>query len=88
MDWQDCWVDVSGIDRRTFFLQFRQIAPDRRWSGPTERNLELRTSLGSFHHVPGYAGWVRLVIAGFLDSQEAEATCEAYDIERSVCGTS
>src|SRR5258708_1514727 len=76
-------VDVSGVDRRIFYLHFRQIKPDRRWNGPTDRKLELRTSLVSFTFDQSYAGWLRLVIDGFLDSDKVERVQEAYEVERS-----
>ena len=75
-------VDVSGVDRRVFYLAFSQIAPDRRWTGPTTRKLELRASLASFTFDPAYAGWLHLVIEGFLDSDKVEHMQEAYEVER------
>jgi|SRR5580658_9802024 hypothetical protein len=76
-------VDVSGVDRKVFHLQFKQVEPDPRWNGPTDRRLELRTSLASFAHDPGYATWLRLVIDGFLDSDKVEHMQEAYEVERA-----
>ena len=76
-------VDVSGVDRRLFNLHFNQITPDQRWSGPTTRQLELRTSLCSFTFDPRYADWLRLVINGFLDSDKVEHIQEAYEVERA-----
>ena len=78
-------VDVSGVDRRVFFLRFKLTTPDPRWKGPpaTERKLELRTSLASFHFTPDYADWLRLVIDGFLDSDRIDQMQEAYEVERA-----
>ena len=79
-------VDVFGVDRRTFYLQFNQIEPDRRWTGPAVRTLELRTSLISFTFDPSYGAWLRLVVDGFLDSDEVNLVQEAYKIERAPQG--
>jgi hypothetical protein len=78
-------VDVSGVDRRVFFLRFKLTTLDPRWKGPAtnERKLELRASLASFHFAAGYADWLRLVIDGFLDSDKIEHMQEAYEVERS-----
>jgi hypothetical protein len=83
-------VDVSGVDRRIFCLRFKLANADPRWKGPIakERNLELRTSLASFCQVgpaphPGYAGWLLLVIHGFLDSDTIDQIQEAYEMERA-----
>jgi hypothetical protein len=76
-------VDVSGVDRRTFYLRFNQIEPDRRWTGPTVRTLELRTSLNSFTHDPHYGPWLLLVVDGFLDTDEIDRIQEVYEIERA-----
>ncbi len=76
-------VDVSGVDRRIFYLQFNQIEPDRRWNGPTSRTLELRTSLISFVHDPTYGPWLRLVVDGFLDSDKVDEVKEAFEVERA-----
>jgi len=78
-------VDVSGVDRRIFFLRFKLTTPDPRWKGQdaNERKLELRTSLASFHFTAGYADWLRLVIDGFLDSDEIEYMQEGYEVERA-----
>lgn len=75
-------VDVSGVDRRTFYLQFKQMETDQRWTGPTARSLELRTSLASFVHDPSYVSWLRLVVEGFLDSDKVNHVQEAYEVER------
>lgn len=79
-------VDVSGVDRRIFFLRFKLTTPDLRWEGTpaNERKLELRTSLASFHFDPTYAGWLRLVIDGFLDDpSKVNYIQEAYEVERA-----
>jgi hypothetical protein len=78
-------VNVSGADRRIFYLRFKQIEHDPRWTGPaaTERKLELRTSLASFHFDSSYSGWLLLVIDGFLDSDKVEHMQEAYEVERA-----
>jgi hypothetical protein len=78
-------VDVSGVDRRIFYLDFKLVEPDTRWSGPTahKRKLELRTSLASFTFDPTYAGWLLLVIDGFLGSEEIDHMQEAYEVERA-----
>jgi hypothetical protein len=76
-------VGVSGVDR-IFYLEFNQLKPDRRWNGPITRKLELRTSLVSFTFDPSYAGWLRLVIDGFLDSDRVEHMQEAYEVERAA----
>jgi hypothetical protein len=76
-------VDVSGVDRRVFYLRLDQIEPDRRWTGPTARTLELRTSLGSFTHDPEYGPWLLLVVNGFLDGDEVNGVREAYEVERA-----
>ena len=76
-------VEVSGVDRRTFYLQFNQIESDRRWTGPTVRTLELRTSLISFTFDPSYGPWLRLVVDGFLDSDKVNHVQEAYEVERA-----
>ena len=47
------------------------------------RRLELRTSLISFVHDASSAGWLRLVIDGFLDSDKTENMQEAYEVERA-----
>ena len=84
----DAPVDVSGVDRRTFYLRFILVKPDARWKGTkaTERKLQLRTSLATFHNLDGkqagYAGWLELVVEGFLDSDKTENVIEAYEIER------
>ena len=71
-----------------FFLRFALVEPCARWKGipANERRLELRTSLASFHNIggnqTGYAGWLSLVVEGFLDSDETEGTKEVYEIER------
>ncbi len=77
-------VDVSGVDRRIFYLQFNLIELDSRWKGSSasKRKLELRTSLASFTFDPGYAGWLRLVIDGFLDSDNIDHMQEAFEVER------
>lgn len=81
-------VDVSGVDRRVFHFRFSLLKGDARWKGPTttERKLELRTSLATFHNLDGkgagYAAWLSLVIEGFLDSNNTEDVIEAYEIER------
>jgi hypothetical protein len=81
-------VNVSGVDRRVFYLRFVLVKPDPRWKGAPakERKLELRTSLATFHNLDGrgvgYAGWLALVIEGFLDSDKTEDVIEAYEIER------
>ena len=87
----DGTVDVSGVDRRIFHLRFILTESDPRWRGPAvnERRLELRTSLGSFHGIGsvltgGYAGWLRLVIDGFLDSTKIDHMQEAYEVERET----
>jgi hypothetical protein len=79
-------VDVSGVDRRTFHLRFNQIKPDRRWTGPTVRTLELRTSLHSFTFDPSYGSWLRVVVNGFLDSDKVDYAQEAYEVERTPQG--
>jgi hypothetical protein len=83
-------VDVSGVDRRIFYLRFNLTTPDPRWKGQSvnERKLELRTSLASFHGIgsaptPNYADWLRLVIDGFLDSDKIDHVQEAYEVERA-----
>jgi hypothetical protein len=79
-------VDVSGVDRRILFLRFKLTTPDPRWKGTTasERKLELRTSLASFHFDPTYAGWLRLVIDGFLDDpSKVDHIQEAHEVERA-----
>jgi hypothetical protein len=84
----DAPVDVSGVDRRVFCLRFVLVEPDPRWKGTpaTERKLQLRTSLATFHNLDGtqagYAGWLDLVVKGFLDSDRTENVIEAYEIER------
>ena len=77
-------VDVSGVDRRIFYLRFHLTIPDPRWKGSpaTLRKLELRTSLASFTLDPTYATWLRLVIDGFLDSDKIDHMQEAYEVER------
>ena len=72
-------VDVSGSDRRVFYLRFKLTKSDPRWKGPAanERKLELRTSLARFHWTgsvpdPAYTYWLRRVIDGFLDSKKIE----------------
>jgi hypothetical protein len=75
-------VDLAPSDRRTFHLQFDQIATDRRWNGPAVRALELRTSAFSFATDPGYAPWLLLVVDGFLDSDEVDGVREAFEVER------
>jgi hypothetical protein len=81
-------VDVSGVDRRVFSLRFVLVKPDpRRKRRPAkERKLELRTRLTTFHNLDGkgvgYAGWLALVIEGFLDFNKTEDVIEAYEIER------
>src|SRR5208283_4933164 len=78
-------VDASGVDRRVFHFYFNQIHANPRWTRPTivTRKLELRTSLQGFLSDPVYAGWLRLVIDGFLDSGKAEHMQEAYEVERA-----
>jgi hypothetical protein len=76
-------VDVSGVDRRTFHLRFEQIEPDQRWTGPTVRTLELRTSLASFTHDPDYGPWLLLVVDSFLDEDKVNGIQEAYEVERA-----
>ena len=87
-------VDVSGPDRRVFFLRFTLLQPDARWEGgasSAERTLELRTSLVSFHNLDGkqagYANWLRLVVEGFLDSDKTSDVKEVYEIERDKAAT-
>jgi len=76
-------VDVSDVDRRVFYLRFEQIEPDQRWTGPTVRTLELRTSLISFTYDPDYDPWLLHVVDGFLDSEEVSGLREAYAVERA-----
>jgi len=82
----DAPVDLLPVDQRVFRLRFRLTKSDPRWKGPavTEQRLELRTSLISFHFEDGYAGWLLLVISGFLDSGEIVGIREAYKIERAA----
>jgi hypothetical protein len=82
-------VDVSGPDRRTFFLRFTLLQADARWKGgvsASERTLELRTSLASFHNIggkeTGYANWLLLVVEGSLDSDKTDDVRVADEIER------
>jgi hypothetical protein len=78
-------VDVSQPDRKIFYLHFDLTQSDPRWSGPIvpRRKLELRTSLVSFTFDPSYPDWLRLVIEGFLDSDEIDAMREAYEVQRA-----
>jgi hypothetical protein len=77
-------VDLSPVDLRVFHLRFILKEPAPRWKGTaaTERRLELRTSEISFHFEAGYAGWLLLVIDGFLDADETAGVREAFNIER------
>jgi hypothetical protein len=77
-------VDLLPVDLRVFHLRFTLKEPDPRWKGTvsSERRLELRTSDISFHFEAGYAGWLLLVIDGFLDADEIVGTREAFKIER------
>lgn len=79
-------VDVSGADLRVFLLRFKLTTPDPRWNGSaaTERKLELRASDISFHYEAGYAGWLRRVIDGFLDSNDIHGIREAHEVERPI----
>jgi len=77
-------VDESPKDRRTFYLRFEQFEHDRRWTGPSARTLELRTSDFRFATDPGYGAWLRLVVDGFLDSNSADHMQEAYEVERAL----
>jgi len=74
-------VDVSGVDRRIFYLEFNLTTPDLRWNHPTarQRRLELRTSLDGDSR---YAGLLLLVIKGFLDSEKTEDIQEVYEVKR------
>jgi hypothetical protein len=80
----DAPVDLSPSDVRVFHLRFTLTEPEPRWKGTaaTGRRLELRTSNISFHFETGYAGWLLLVIDGFLDSDEIVGVREAFKIER------
>lgn len=80
----DAPVDLSQGDVRVFHLRFTLTTPDPRWKATAtpERRLELRTSDISFHFETGYAGWLLLVIDGFLDSDEIAGVREALKIER------
>ena len=82
----DAPVDLSPVDQRIFRLRFTLKKSDPRWKGPaaSEQRLELRTSNISFHFEAGYAGWLLLVISGFLDSGEIVGIREAYKIERAA----
>jgi hypothetical protein len=81
-------VTTSSVDQRVFYLRFILIKAGPQWKGTTatERTLELRTSLATFHNLDGrgagYASWLGLVIEGFLDADKTEAMIEAYEIER------
>jgi hypothetical protein len=79
-------VEVSGVDRRIFFLRFKLTTTDPRWKAPeaNERKLELRASLASFHFDPSYAGWLQLVIDGFLDDlDKVNDIQEVHEVERA-----
>lgn len=81
-------VDVAGADLRVFHLRFVLLDKDPRWTGatPSERKLQLKTSLASFHNVDGknagYGRWLSLVIDGFLDGGKPDDVLEALEIER------
>jgi hypothetical protein len=82
-------ANTNGVDQRIFYLRFVLVTADPRWKGTaaTERKLELRTSLATFHNPDGkgtgYSGWLTLVIDGFLDGDKTEDIIEAYEIERA-----
>lgn len=84
----DAPVDRAAPDLRTFFLRFVLLEKDPRWTGPIspDRTLQLKTSLASFHNIggkqTGYAGWLSLVIDGFLDGGKTDDVIEALEIER------
>lgn len=80
----DVPVDLAPVVLRILRLRFILKRPDPGWTGTTatERRLELRTSLSSFHFEAGYAGWLLLVIKGFLDTAEIAGVREAFRIER------
>lgn len=81
-------VDLAHPDLRIFFLRFVLAEKDERWTAaiPSERKLQLKTSLISFHNIDGkqtgYAGWLGLVIDGFLDGPKTDDVIEALEIER------
>jgi hypothetical protein len=79
-------VDRSPVDQRIFHLRFALKQADARWRGPAaaEQRLELRTSNIGFHFEHGHAGWLLLVISGFLDSGELVGIRDAYAIERAA----
>ena len=84
----DAPVDRLSPDLRTFFLRFALVEKGPHWTAPVspERTLQLKTSLASFHNIDGkqtgYAGWLSLVIDGFLDGDKTKDVIEALEIER------
>lgn len=86
-------VDRLPPDLRTFSLRFVLLKKNPRWttSMASKRTLELKTSLASYHNIDGkqtgYAGWLSLVIDGFLDGGKSHDVIEAFEIEKPILKT-